>query len=132
MADEFYTNLRDKTVLPLIKQFGFTMSLKSNREPVIDPDTGMITTAATEVLTPFEGMFRFYSQDEITKSLGHGQDILANDIQVLCEVTAFNTAGIVPDSSMQVVAQGVTYNIVRETPTQPGGVRVLTRLQIRR
>lgn len=127
MADAFYTGLRDKTVLPLIKQFGNTMSLKSNREPVIDPDTGMITTAAAEVFTPFEGLFRFYSQDEI-----NGKTILANDIQVLCEVSAFNTAGITPDSSMQVIAQGTTYNVVRETPTMPGGIRVLTRLQIRK
>ena len=132
MADKFYTNLRDKTVLPLIKQFGLPMSLKSNREPTIDPDTGAITAAATDVFTTFNGLFRFYSQDEISKALGSGQDILANDIQVLCEVSAFNTAGIVPDSSMQVIAQGVTYNVVRETPTQPGGIRVLTRLQIRR
>jgi len=127
VADKFYTDLRDKTVLPLIKQFGRPMSLKSNREPVIDPDTGMITTAAAEVLTPFDGLFRFYSQDEI-----NGKDVLANDIQVLCEVSAFNTAGITPDSSMQVIAQGVTYNVVRETPTMPGGIRVLTRLQIRK
>lgn len=127
MADAFYTGLRDKTVLPLIKQFGQPMSLKSSREPVIDPDTGMVTTAAADVLTTFDGMFRFYSQDEI-----NGKDILANDIQVLCEVSAFNTAGITPDSSMQVIADGVTYNVVRETPTMPGGVRVLTRLQVRR
>ena len=103
------------------------MQLKSNREPVIDPDTGAITTAAAEVLTTFDGLFRFYSQDEI-----NGKDVLANDIQVLCEVSAFNTAGITPDSSMQVIAQGETYNVVRETPTMPGGVRVLTRLQIRK
>jgi hypothetical protein len=127
VADQFYVGLRDNTVLPLIKQFGQPMSLKSNREPTIDPDTGMITTAAAEVLTTFDGLFRFYSQDEI-----NGKDVLANDIQVLCEASAFNTAGITPDSSMQVIAQGVTYNVVRETPTMPGGVRVLTRLQIRR
>ena len=114
-------------MLPLLKQFGFPMSLKSSREPVIDPDTGAITTPAAEVLTSFEGMFRFYSQDEI-----NGKDILANDIQVLCEVSSFNTAGITPDSSMQLIAQGKTYNVVRETPTLPGGVRVLTRLQIRK
>jgi hypothetical protein len=127
VADKFYTDLRDNTVLPLIKQFGVPMVLKSNREPTIDPDTGAILVAAAEVSTTFDGLIRFYSQDQID-----GKDILANDIQVLCEMSAFNTAGIVPDTSMQVIAQGITYNIVRETPTQPGGVRVLTKLQIRR
>ena len=127
MAAKFYTNLRDKTVLPLIKQFGFSMVLKSNREPVVDPNTGAITEAAAEVETTFDGLFRFYSQDEID-----GKDILANDIQVLCEMSTLTAAGIVPDTSMQLIAQGVTYNIVRETPTQPGGIRVLTRIQIRR
>lgn len=103
------------------------MVLKSNREPTIDPDTGEVLVAATEVQTTFDGLFRFYSQDQID-----GKDILANDIQVLCEMSTLNAAGIVPDSSMQLVAQGVTYNIVRETPTQPGGIRVLTKIQIRR
>lgn len=127
MVDSFYTDLRENTVLPLIKQFGFPMVLRSSREPTIDPNTGAITAAATEVDTTFDGLFRFYSQDEID-----GKDILATDHQILCEVSAFNTAGIVPDSSMQVIAKGVTYNVVRETPTQPGGIRVLTRLQVRR
>lgn len=128
MADDtFYEDLRDNTVLPLIKQFGFSMILRSNRDPVIDPDTGAVTTAATPLDTPFEGLFRFFSQDEIDQ-----KDIFSNDIQVLCEVSAFNKAGVVPDSSMQVIAKGITYNVVRETPTQPGGVRVLTRLQIRK
>ena len=127
MADSFYTDLRDNTVLPLIKQFGFPMVLKSTREPTIDPDTGAILVAAAEINTTFDGLFRFYSQDEI-----NGKDILANDIQVLCEMSVLNAAGIVPDTSMQLIAQGVTYNIVRETPTQPGGIRILTKLQIRR
>lgn len=132
MSDAFYTNLRDKTVLPLIKKFGFPMTLVSSREPEFDPDTGEEITGTTEVNTTFDGMFRFYSQDEITKALQAGQNILANDIQVLAEVSVFNEAGITPDTGMQVIAKGVTYNVVRETPTQPGGVRVLTRLQVRR
>lgn len=103
------------------------MVLKSTREPTIDPDTGAILVAAAEINTTFDGLFRFYSQDEI-----NGKDILANDIQVLCEMSVLNAAGIVPDTSMQLIAQGVTYNIVRETPTQPGGIRILTKLQIRR
>ena len=126
MSDDFYTTLRENTVLPLIKQFGFPMVLKSSRAPVIDPDTGEITTAAAQVSTTFNGMFRFFSQDEQTR-----EDVLATDHQILCEVSAFNAAGITPDSTMQVIAKGETYNVVRETPTQPGGVRVLTRLQVR-
>lgn len=126
MTNAFYTDLRDNTVDPLMKEFGFLMSLKSSREPVIDPDTGIITTASTDILTPVTGIFRFYSQDEI-----NNQDVFANDIQCLVGGTEFDTAGIIPTTSMQLVAQGVTYNIVRVTPTQPGGVSVLYRLQIR-
>lgn len=127
MADKFYEDLRDKTVLPLIKKFGFPMVLRSMRDPVIDPNTGAVTTAAVPLDTTFDGMFRFFSQDEIDQ-----KDILSSDLQVLCEASSFDKAGVVPDSSMQVIAKGVTYNVVRETPAQPGGVRILTRLQIRK
>lgn len=108
-------------------QFGFDMILRSSREPVIDPNTGGITTPATVVDTTVTGIFRFYSQDEI-----NGETVLANDIQALIGGTEVNTAGVVPDSAMQLIAQGATYNIVRVTPTQPGGVAVLYRLQIRK
>jgi hypothetical protein len=127
MTDAFYTDLRDGTVDPLMTQFGFDMVLKSSREPTVDPNTGAITVAAAEVSTAVSGLFRFYSQDEINR-----EDVLANDIQCLIGGTELNTAGIFPDSSMQLIANGTTYNVVRVTPTQPGGVSVLYRLQIRK
>jgi hypothetical protein len=127
VADAFYTNLRDNTVKPLMDRFGFDMDLKSSRAPEIDPDTGEITTEAADVLTPVTGLFRFYSQDEI-----NGVDIQANDIQALISGKETSDASLVPDTSMQLIAQGVTYNVVRVTPTQPGGVSVLYRLQIRK
>ena len=127
MADSFYVDLRDNTVDPLMDQFGFDMQLKSSREPTIDPNTGAVTAAAADTLTTVTGLFRFYSQDEI-----NGSDILANDLQALIGGTEVSAAGIVPDSSMQLIAKGVTYNVVRVTPTWPGGVSVLYRLQVRK
>lgn len=132
MADAFYTDLRDNTVLPLLVKLGFPMVIRSSRQPVIDPDTGAITTAATTVDTTVNGIFRFFSQDEITKALQVGQTINANDIQALIDASNLNTAGIDPDTSMQLIAKGTTYTVVRVTPTQPGGVSVLYRLQIRK
>jgi hypothetical protein len=127
MVDISYTDLRDNTVDPLMKQFGFSMIVKSSRAPVFDPDTGAELTAAADVETPVTGIFRFYSQDEI-----NGADILANDIQCLIGGSEMSVAGITPDTSMQLIANGDTYNIVRITPTQPGGLSILYRLQIRR
>lgn len=127
MADKFYTDLRDGTVDPLMDQFGFEMSLRSMRAPVIDPDTGLETSPATPLDTSVTGIFRFYSQDEI-----NNETVQANDIQALIGGTELATAGITPNSSMQLIAQGSIYNIVRVTPTQPGGVSVLHRLQIRK
>ena len=132
MADAFYTDLRDNPVLPLLVKLGFPMVIRSSRQPVIDPDTGAITTAATTVDTTVNGIFRFFSQDEITKALQVGQTINANDIQALIDASNLNTAGIDPDTSMQLIAKGTTYTVVRVTPTQPGGVSVLYRLQIRK
>jgi len=127
LADEFYNDLRDNTVVPVMDEFGFNMTLESSREPTIDSDTGAITVAATVVSTTVRGIFRFFSQDEIT-----GQDVLSGDLQALIGAKEMNDAGIVPDTTMQLVAKGDTYSIVRVTPTQPGGVAVLYRLQIRR
>ncbi len=127
MAAIDYADLRDNTVAPLMKDFGFDMTLESAREPTIDPNTGAITAAATVVSTTVTGIFRFFSQDEVIR-----MDILSGDLQVLIGAKAANDAGIVPDTTMQLVAQGVKYSIVRVTPTEPGGVAVLYRLQIRR
>lgn len=127
-----YANLRDETVLKLMKEFGFSMTVVSGREPTIDPNTGAITAAAAEVSTTVWGLYRFFSQDEIFKALQAGQDILANDVQFLIEASSLDTAGIDPDSALQVIAQGKTYNVVRNTPTWPGGVAVLYRLQGRK
>lgn len=127
MADSFYTELRDNTVAPLLAKLGFPMVIQSSRPPTIDPDTGAITVAATTVSTAVNGIFRFFSQDEID-----GRDILANDIQALIEATALNTAGVSPDTAMQLIAKGNTYTVVRVTPTIPGGIELMYRLQIRR
>lgn len=127
MTDVFYTDLRDNTVDPLMTEFGFDMTLESDREPTIDPDTGAITAAATVVSTTVTGIFRFFSQDEI-----NGEDVLSGDLQALIGAKEVNDAGIVPDTTMQLVAKGITYSVVRVTPTQPGGIAVLYRLQIRR
>lgn len=132
MADAFYTDLRDNTVAPLLQKLGFPMIVRSQREPVIDPDTGMITTAATPLDTPVQGIFRFFSQDEIFKALQAGQNILANDIQALVEATTLDAAGVKPDTAMQLIARGETYTVVRVTPTAPGGIDLLYRLQIRK
>ena len=67
MADDFYTDLRDNTVDPLMAQFGFDMTLESSREPTIDPNTGAITAAATVVSTVVKVIFRFFSQDDRTR-----------------------------------------------------------------
>ena len=127
MTDAFYNDLRDNAVYKVLQRFGFDMVIKSNRAPVIDPDTGEVLTAATVVSTTVTGIFRFYSQDEVT-----GKDIQASDIQALIEAKTLNEAGIYPDTDMQLTARGVTYNIVRNTPTQPGGIPLLFRLQIRK
>ena len=127
MTDVLDTDLRDNTVDPLMTEFGFDMTLESDREPTIDPDTGAITAAATVVSTTVTGIFRFFSQDEI-----NGEDVLSGDLQALIGAKEVNDAGIVPDTTMQLVAKGITYSVVRVTPTQPGGIAVLYRLQIRR
>jgi len=127
MAAIDYADLRDNTVAQLMVDFGFDMTLESTREPTIDANTGAITAAATVTSTTVTGIFRFFSQDEIIR-----MNILSGDLQCLIGAKKPNDAGIEPDTTMQLVAKGIKYAIVRVTPTQPGGIAVLYRLQIRR
>jgi len=127
MAAIDYADLRDSTVAPLMEDFGFDMTLESSREPTVDPNTGAITAAATVVSTTVTGIFRFFSQDEVIR-----EDVLSGDLQALIGAKKCNDAGIVPDTTMQLTANGDTYSVVRVTPTEPGGIAVLYRLQIRR
>ncbi len=127
MADEFYIQKRDVTAHNQIARRGFSMTLKSSTTPTVDPDTGAVTAAAVPVDTPVTGITRFFSQDEID-----GKAIQANDLQALISAKETAVASIVPDTTMRLIAKGVTYNVVRVTPTQPGGIDVLYRLQIRR
>jgi len=132
MTDAFYEDLRDNTVKPLLDEFGFSMILVTSREPTIDPNTGAITAASADVQTPVTGLFRFFSQDEIFKALEAGQTIQANDLQALIEAKSVNDAGIDIDTVTQLIAKSVTYNVVRNWPTQPGGIPLLYKLQVRR
>ena len=127
MSDSFYIKKRDRTAHRLLTKFGFDMTLVSQAPDIIDPDSGVITTVSTPVNTVTKGIMRFFSQDEID-----GQDILSGDLQVLFSAKDFAAAGIVPDTTMRVVAKAVTYFVVRNTPTTPGGIDILYRLQVRR
>ena len=127
MTDQFYIDKRDITAHNLLVKKGFDMTLVSQTDDVINDNTGAITTPGTVTNTVTKGLMRFFSQDEID-----GKDIISGDLQVLLSGKDLAVAGIVPDSTMRVIAKGVTYYVVRNTPTTPGGIDVLYRLQIRR
>jgi len=127
MSDAFYIEKRDVAAHNQLVKRGFKMTLVSRKDEVIDKNTGAVTTPATVVNTPVTGITRFFSQDEID-----GKNVLSNDIQALISGKELAEAGIVPDTTMRLIAKGVTYTVVRDTPTTPGGIDVLYRLQIRR
>jgi len=126
MADVFYEEKRDVTAHNQFVKRGFVMTLVSESGESFDANTG-IKTVGTVTSTPVTGITRFFSQDEIDNV-----NIKANDIQALISGKELAVVSIVPDTTMRLIAKGVTYNVVRVTPTQPGGIDVLYRLQIRR
>jgi len=126
MADQFYIDKRDVTVHNQFVKRGFVMTLVSEAGESFDPDTG-IKTVGTVTNTSVTGITRFFSQDEIDNI-----NVFSNDLQALISAKETAAAGITPDTTMRLIAKGVTYNVVRVTPTQPGGIDVLYRLQIRR
>lgn len=123
---QFYIDKRDITAHNLLDKRGFLMTLVSEAAAVFDSDTG-IKTPGTVTSTSVTGLMRFFSQDEI-----NGKDILSGDVQALLSGKELAAAGIEPDTTMRLIANGVTYNVVRNTPTMPGGIAVLYRLQVRR
>ena len=127
MADAYYIDKRDVTAYNMLVKRGFDITLRSQTDDVIDSDTGAITTPGTVTNTVTKGIMRFFSQDEID-----GKNIKSGDVQVLLSAKDLAEAGIVPDTDMRVIALGVTYFVVRNTPTTPGGIDVLYRLQVRR
>jgi len=126
MADAFYNKKRDITAYKLLTKRGFPMVCYFESGEVFDPDTG-VKTAGTVVEVSFVGIMRFFSADEINNTTSK-----AGDCQVLASGKEFNDAGVTPDTTMRIVSKGVTYFVVRITPTTPGGVDVLYRLQVRR
>lgn len=125
--DQFYIDKRDITAHNLLDKRGFIMTLVSTSLEVIDPNSGVITTPATVTNTSVTGIMRFFAQDEI-----NGVDILSGDQQALLSGKELAVAGINPDTTHRLIALGVTYMVVRVTPTIPGGIAVLHRLQVRR
>lgn len=127
MTDAFYETKRDVTAHNMLVKKGFDVTLVSQTDDVIDSDTGAITTPGTVTNTVTKGLMRFFSQDEVD-----GKDIKSGDLQVLLSAKDLAAAGIVPDTDMRVIVKDVTYFVVRNTPTSPGGIDVLYRLQVRR
>ncbi len=127
MTDAFYETKRDVTAHNMLVKKGFNVTLVSQTDDVIDSDTGAITTPGTVTNTVTKGLMRFFSQDEVD-----GKDIKSGDLQVLLSAKDLAAAGIVPDTDMRVIVKDVTYFVVRNTPTSPGGIDVLYRLQVRR
>lgn len=127
MSDQFYINKRDVTAYNMLVKKGFDITLVSQTDDVIDPNSGVITTPGTVTNTVTKGLMRFFSQDEVDD-----KNILSGDAQVLLSAKDLAEAGIVPDTEMRVIVKDVTYFVVRNTPTTPGGIDVLYRLQVRR
>ena len=124
--DSFYIDKRDNSAHNQISKRGFLMTLVSEAADLFDDDTG-IKTPGTVTNTSITGLFRFFSQDEID-----GTNIISGDAQVLVSGKELAVVSIVPDTTMRLIAKGVTYNVVRDTPTTPGGIDVMYRLQIRK
>ena len=127
MTDAFYIAKRDITAHNMLVKKGFDMTLISQTDDVIDSDTGAITTPGTITNTVTKGLMRFFSQDEVDEVA-----IKSGDLQVLLSAKDLAEAGIVPDTDMRMLVKGITYFVVRNTPTSPGGIDVLYRLQVRR
>lgn len=124
--DQFYIDKRDITAHALINKRGFAMTLVGPLGGSTDSDTG-VHTPGTPTNTAVVGVMRFFSQDEINNI-----DVLSGDAQALISAKETAEDGIEPDTEMRLIVNGVTYNIVRNTPTMPGGIAIMYRLQIRR
>lgn len=123
MADAFYTDLRDNTADPLIKEFGKPMTLVLKSGGTYSGATGKITVAESETEYPCTGVQVSFKKSE----MGSG-DVKMGDVKVLLSATGLD---VVPDSSYRLKIGDEVYTVVNCDPLRPGGVDVIYEMHVR-
>ncbi|MBF0481698.1 MAG: hypothetical protein HQK81_12330 [Desulfovibrionaceae bacterium] len=109
------------SVLSSISQAGVAMSIQKTQVGAFDPETGKKDT--TGVLIPCMAIIDKYSSFMV-----NGTSVLSDDQRVY--VAAAGLAAP-PAAGDKLIMGSNSWNIVRATPIQPGGVPLLYDLQVR-
>ena len=118
-----YEGLRDTAITPIIKQYGYSMTLQLSSSDVIDPNTGIITvgTPTQWSVNGIEAYFEFKDID--------GSRIKSGDKLVI-----LSTDGSIPtpNADYKLIMANEVWDILSCKPIQPGGVVLTFELHVRR
>ena len=115
----FYTNLRDKTALPLLKKYGQLMTVTRNIYGDIDAGTGTRAITSTTTFTAYGAVFDY------NKNYVDNSNILMNDKRALIEGT---TLPMVNDI---VTTTDGDFAVINVNKLAPSGETVIYELQLR-
>ena len=135
---DFYEGLRDDTVIPLISQFGQTIT----RVRVQDTSTWV------KEYVPSEGRYRWrntesgavqYTEPTGTSTTTTGQGVITSFEDSLIDGTLIQRGDKLllsqnigaPAANDVYTVSGVSYNYIRHETVSPGGVDVLYKIQLR-
>lgn len=142
-----YTGLRDGTVEPLIAEFGKSGSILVTTPPgeflldrdgnqILDRDGNPITVRDVVAAAPYGSQLGFDVAHAVTlvqtrfkKSDNNGTLVEMGDVLFLV-----STEGVTIDPSManRMTVGGVTYQVIRIDPLQPGDVVMLWKVHARK
>lgn len=120
-----YVSLRDRTVDAALVANGIEVRVVREVGGIFDPAKGTWVSPPTDAALSVSALFTKIKQAE-------GPDGLKMRVQeMLLSASPFNTAGIVPTTSMRIEWGGKSYGIVWVDPLAPGGVDLFYTVQIK-
>lgn len=120
----FYEDLREDTVLPLLREYGQQMTLKAPITGAIDAVNG--EHAGINMAQRFTG---YGVEESYSIREQDGTNIQRGDKKI---TFAPDDAAMIPKTTHTLSVGNVAYTIINVEPLSPGGVAVLYRLQARR
>jgi hypothetical protein len=114
----FYEDLKNKTVIPLLEQFGKTIEMQNKTNSVYDPVTGKYGDDTFVKFAEGLAVQTVYSNKDID-----GKLIKQGDKELICAQTTNLSIELKADD--RIIMDGVTWNVVNVGEVKPGNVRLL-------
>jgi hypothetical protein len=123
---DFYTNIKENTVNPLMLQFGKNIDLQKKDSSTYDPTTGSYSSNTYSSFATGYAVQTEYKQKDID-----GKLIKKGDKKLL--ITQTTNENLLLVSGDRVVMNSETWNVIHVGEVKPGNIRVIYKdVQVRK